>query len=222
MIVLLDGCLRGLTFGFRPKTLRGYVTLFEDLEPTIEEIAARLTTFCDLMTYNVSYVVNFAVKMVKKIDKEKRLDDAEFLNVANSVFKTTLKTPAKTSLALLAKISKRQPELITQITRALVPALEHPEAEVQSTAAEMLTTFQDHLEKATLEALGSLLEHLPAAVKPTIVKLLSNTGESVEVSSEMISEQDLDEQRTECRKRAEELDPQWRKMAGVDNALRTQ
>jgi len=90
---LLDATLAGQTTGFKQNILAGFAKLHERLDPTVDELAERQATYCDLMSVHLPQVVGFGVKMIKKLEQSKRLDDAAFVMAAGPVFDVTTKGP---------------------------------------------------------------------------------------------------------------------------------
>lgn len=66
---LLDAALRALSTGFKQNTLSGYMRVYEKLEPTVEETAARQEVFFDLLSNQAGHVVTFAVTQLKVLHK---------------------------------------------------------------------------------------------------------------------------------------------------------
>ncbi|REJ86942.1 MAG: hypothetical protein DWQ35_22545 [Planctomycetota bacterium] len=216
---LLDATLAGLTTGFKQNILSGFARLHESLEPTGDEMAARQMTYSDLISSPVSQVVSFTIKMIKKLDKEAQLDDEALVLSAGRVFDVRTKGPPKSVITLFKKVARRRPNLARQVGRALVPALDHPAEDVQSAAIDLLATLADKLDTSLASQIYDRLDSLPATIRPQAAQLVGKLGGTVEDAPVAESTVDVGAALAECRERAAALDPRWRKLAGIDDAI---
>lgn len=215
---LLDSTLAGLSTGFKQNVLSGFSGLHERLEPTTDELALRQATYCDLVSVSQNSVVSFAIKMLKKVDQAKKLDDALFLRSIGPVFRISTKGPAKTTLTLLKKVAKRGPQLHQQIAMVLLDALEHPAEDVQANAVEQLAKLSDELETAIVQNLQERVDDVVASVRPRLLAIIRDAGGSVEVDQAEAA-RDFEQRLEASRQRAEALPREWADRAGVREAL---
>lgn len=215
---LLDATLAGQTTGFKQNILSGFAKLHEQLNPTPDELATRQPIYCDLMSVHLPRVVGFAVKMIKKVDQSKTLDDTAFVAAAPAVFAVTTKGPPKTVISLLQKLAKRRPDLVPQVSRAMIEALNHRIEEVQGAAISWLAAITDQLDQELIQAIAQRLDDLPATIRPQAIDLINRAGGDIEATT--AAEADEIQQRlTECRQRAAAIGPTWRQIAGTGDAL---
>jgi len=215
---LLNATLSGLTTGFKNNVLSNFAKLHENLAPTGDELAARQATYCDLLSANQNHVVSFAIKMLKKLDKMKKLDDANFVPAIGPVFNVSTKGPPKAIIVLLKKIAKRSPELMPQIRFSLVDALAHPAEDVQAKAVELLATCSDGVEPDVVECLQDRLEDVAASVRPSVLEIIQSAGGTVDDSAADVA--DVAERLDECRERMEALPEEWLDRACVPDAIK--
>jgi uncharacterized protein DUF6493 len=215
---LLDGCLSGLTHDFKKNALTGYIRLFDALEPTDDEVASRDQTLQDLLCARASHVVTFAMKMLKRLDKAKKLDAKSFLNSISAVFAVQTKGQPKTALTMIAQMCRRQPDLIPWAVNPVLDALTHEVSEIQAKAVEMLEDWAPRLHADHLAALRDRLDDLAPTVRPRVEALLGETAEAAEERGSKPSGQDAPDL-DDLRARVAKLDEHWSKTAMVPDAL---
>ncbi len=218
---LLDATLSGQMTGLRPHILGGFARMHDYLKPTIDEMTGRQSTYCDLLSVPVPHVVSFALKLLKKVDQKKRLDDTLFVAAVTPVFGIKTKGASKTAIGILKNIAKRRPELIPDLCRKLVDAIGHPSEDVQDAAASLLATLADQLDQDLVSALAERLDMLAATVRPRVAELIEKAGGRVNtaLAAGMGDEEDITARLADCQAQAKALDPHWRRLAGVDTAL---
>lgn len=216
---LLDVTLAGQTTGFKQYILGGFAKLHENLAPTPDELAARQSVYCDLMSAHLPRVVAFAVKMIKKLDQSKRLDDAAFVAAAAPVFGVTTKGSPKAVIGLLKKAARRQPDLAPRVDRVMIEALNHPTEDVQGAALDWFAARSASLDRKLVAAIAERLDDLPATLRPRAAELMTKVGSDVAAVSAPEPAADLPDRLADCRRRAEAVGPAWRAKAGVDDAL---
>ncbi len=199
---LLDGCLRGLSSGFKVTTLSGYADLHEQLKPTPAEIDARHDVYLDLLAVRTPRVMAFAMREVRKLERTGRLDMQAFLRAAPRLFFQQTKGTCVAALSLLRRALKREPDLAAVARPALAAALKHEHRDVQGLAVTICRATSDLADTAWLE------EHatdMPASLR---VDPAPSAPESAAPDS------------AELATRALALAPRWREFAGVDASLR--
>ncbi|MDL4819588.1 DUF6493 family protein [Actinomadura opuntiae] len=82
---LLDGCVRRFLRGGTPHELRWFVQLHELLEPTDDEVAARVRDYARLLPSAPSTVADLALRAVRRADELERVDEPLFEEAAGAV-----------------------------------------------------------------------------------------------------------------------------------------
>lgn len=216
---LLDATLSGLTTGLKQYTLSGFAKLHDQLAPTPVEMASRQPTYCDLLSVPLPHTVNFAVKMLRKLEQSKCLDEEAFLTSASAAFDGSTKGPAKSMVSLLKKIVKRRPELAPHIAKTLLNALRHPAADVQAAAVKLFAELADRADPQTVQDLADQLDELPAAIRPQAEQLVQQAGGEIDRTATESESAELNARMLACRGRAGAIPARWRALAGVDEAL---
>lgn len=200
---LLDATLSGQMTGLRPHILGGFARMHDYLKPTIDEMTGRQSTYCDLLSVPVPHVVSFALKLLKKVDQKKRLDDTLFVAAVTPVFGIKTKGASKTAIGILKNIAKRRPELIPDLCRKLVDAIGHPSEDVQDAAASLLATLADQLDQDLVSALAERLDMLAATVRPRVAELIEKAGGRVNtaLAAGMGDEEDITARLADCQRK---------------------
>lgn len=215
---LLDECLGGLQTGFKLNHLTGFARLYGNLNPTPDENASRQATFTDLLSVKVSQVAGFAMKMLKEIEKAKKLDDLQFVTAVSPLFDTPTKGPAKSALSLFKKIAKRSPELRDKIAEVVVnSAILHPADDIVVAVIELISGWQKELSKETMQTLADATPELPAAAQLLARELIQSSGLNVE--DEKTNASNIEEQLADLRAEIEEIDECYQRLAGLDEAV---
>ncbi|HUT88380.1 MAG TPA: DUF6493 family protein [Thermoguttaceae bacterium] len=218
---LLDSALGALSNDFKNNTLTGYVRLFEKLEPTDEELAARQPTLCDLLSNRASHVVTFALAMLTRVEKAKRLDGQTFVAAVPPVFALRTKTQPKAALAILAQAAKRDAGLVPWALNVVIEAVTHEAADVQERALDLLDQWSPRAHADHATAIRQRLDDLAPSVRGRVEEVLAKIAgppqppAQPQKPAEAPAETALDE----LLARAEGLDPHWRAVAGVDAAI---
>ena len=108
---LLDASLSALTRGFHSTGLSGFHKLHLRLKPTVEELEARQVVYRGLLTIPVGHVVDFALKMLGRLERAHKLDVAPCLDELEPVFELAVKGPALRALRLVRRVAGRHSEL---------------------------------------------------------------------------------------------------------------
>ena len=217
---LLDASLSGLATGFKKDVLSGYARLHERLEPTADELAARQQTLIDLLSNQASHVVTFALKMLKKVEKGKKLDGEAFLCAVGPVFQMRTKGQPKSALSLTGQVVKRRPELVPWALNAAIEALVHESPDVQEQAVGLIEAWSPRAHLDHLAAIRERFDDLAPTARARVEPLLAKLGGAEPTPAEGVDEaDDLAAELAALRERAERLDPRRRQLAGVDAVL---
>lgn len=223
---LLMETLRALGSDFSPPALTGLVRFYGRLAPTEDERKSSQPAFGQLLSSRVSHVVTFALEQLGDLQKTGQLDGTAFLAAASSVFLIKPKGQPKTVLTMVGKLAKDQPELTTECANLAIEALTHEASEVQAAAVKLLEGWKARLHRDHASELREKSSGLAATVSPRVQALIESLdpngcdkssarsqGESVSSLENVI---DLETWRTRT-----DAFPQWRSLAGVDDALDT-
>ncbi len=215
---LLEASLRGMGHDFKQNLLGGFGAFHEGLSPSTAEMVACQGHYAALLAAPSSRVVAFGMKMLKKLERVKKLDDVLFVANAANVFDKKEKGPAKSVLALYKKIAKRSPALLFPILEAIAArALVHPDVDVLEGALSFLESHAGAVDPEIRRVVTENSEALPTTLQGR-GRLLGIEGAGLDSEPAVVS--DGPRLAEELKGRAEALADRWRRVAGVDVALR--
>ncbi|GAA4581261.1 DUF6493 family protein [Planotetraspora phitsanulokensis] len=162
---LLDLCLAKLLRGDRPGNLRGFVMLYEELAPTLDEIAPRLSTYIGIAAGGAGTVAKIAQAALRDLDDADRLDTEVLLDIAVAVLARPEKNLATTQLAWLDAAARRDPATAGQVLRAAATAFTHPGSTVQERAVRLVVKHAKAADAALLAELLEAANNLDAAFR---------------------------------------------------------
>ena len=200
--------------------LKGYSTFFESLEPTPSELAARQPRLLELLSHRRSSIVTFALEQLDRLQKQSALDSEAFLSAARAVFLLKPKTQSKTALQVAARIAAKQPELVPAAVNLTIEALAHDAADVQEQAVGMLEGWlprahPDHA-AALRERLASVSATVRSRLEAIVSQLAGTTANEAAIEPATCTRKPTS---ASLFSGPNALDPRWRKLAGVDEAL---
>lgn len=175
---LLSESLNGLTLPLSVKTLAGLANFHEQLKPTVAEREQLTDQYLRLLHVSNSTVVSLAVTACDKLQKDKRLEGKSFLKNLPGAFLADKKSPALAGIKLASKVVQSNPADAPQAAQALVSALQHSDADVQSSALEGLLKFQSSITAELRTEIEEQLDFLAIAIRPQAKKLLEELASS--------------------------------------------
>ena len=121
--LLLDGCLARLLRGGRPGDLRAYVTLHDELAPSVDEIAARCSDYAGLIGAEPGPVAAMAQRCLRGADEAGRVEVDTLLDVGATALGRKEKSIVKTQTTWLRQAARRHPERAAELLALLDPAV---------------------------------------------------------------------------------------------------
>lgn len=177
---LLSESLNSMTLPLSVKTLTGFAKFHEQLGPTVAEREQLTDAYLRLLHASNSTVVGLAVTACDKLQKDKRLAANPFLNNLPGAFLADKKSPALAGIKLAMKVVQSHPAGVPQAAQALVNALQHSDADVQSLALEGLLKLRSSITAELRTAIEEQLDFLAIAIRPQAKKLLDELASSSE------------------------------------------
>ncbi|MFI0351334.1 DUF6493 family protein [Actinomadura sp. 9N407] len=162
---LLDLCLAKLLRGDRPGNLRGFVMLYEELAPTLEEVADRLNTYIGIVGSGAGTVAKIAQSALQDLDNAGRLDREALLDIAAAVLARPEKNLATAQLAWLDAAARREPAAAGQLMGVAATAFTHPGGTVQERAVRLVVKHAKTADTALLAELHEAAGNLNAALR---------------------------------------------------------
>jgi hypothetical protein len=209
---LLDASLDALKRGFQQYRAGWFSRFHEALAPTIDERAARVERYIDLLSSQISPTVSMAMAALKTLQKAKRLDvGASVDRVAPALMAKSAAT-AKAAISLLANVAKSSPELRADIARTAASVFEHANSDVQAAGLTVIEALATDLDEAAQAAIADRLGVMSAALRPRAEKLLGASHAAVTPTAANDDEIDI----VDLEARAAALPAELRRLAGVD------
>jgi len=159
---LLDASLEALELPFKPYHTTWYRNFHEALKPTIDERAARLPLYLALSSSAVPATLKFALKAIGIMEKAGALPLDALLDSAGPALNGKEKGAASTVLRLLERAAASNPACQERVAELAAAALEHPAADVQASAFELL----QRLGPATANGKALVTQRLELASAP--------------------------------------------------------
>lgn len=122
--------------------LAWYVGMHDTLRPSLEEIAARQSTYVRMLTVEHGPSVKTAQRALGQLLPDERFRVEPFLDASRATLGREDKTSVLAQLRLIEKLSKRFPDAHTE--DVVLVATEHSKAEVRDLADRMLARAGDH------------------------------------------------------------------------------
>jgi Family of unknown function (DUF6493) len=171
---LLNLALSGLRLDFKHDSLAGYHRFYTAMTPTIDELIDHQAQFVDLLCHPMGHVAKFAIDMLAKVDKAKKLAREPFLREIGTVFASPLKGNAQAALKLVKPMigpANKAPDATA--VAVVINAVGHAVPEVQSTALEILLPWKDHLTGDHRVALDDVSALVSPSNRATLERLLA-------------------------------------------------
>ncbi|GAA3622750.1 hypothetical protein GCM10022223_44660 [Kineosporia mesophila] len=162
---LLDGCLMRLRQPDRPGALRFFTGLHDLLEPTPDELADRVEDYGDLAASSPSPVSSFALRHLRTLLDQGRLDVDVLLGVAPAVLERPEKGHVRSMLTLLDKAARRHPDRTGEIVTLLAAGFASPVYDVAEKALGLVLGRVGKLGPEVLQRLGGQAVGLPTDLR---------------------------------------------------------
>jgi len=216
---LLDGCLSGLTTGFKNNTLSGYIQLYNQLKPSIDEIRSRQQRYIDLLSHSAAHVVTFALKNLEHLDKNRSLADESCMQALVSVFRIGTKIQPASALKILQHIVSRKPDLTNAAARIATEGLTHPLTEIQGKALDLLETWLPRCDEEIYVILRSHIDEIASSHRTRLEHLCGSHHEDFGEPVKNIDDAGIGKFRAQAEERINQLPKNLRQLAEVDRAM---
>lgn len=212
---LLEASLDGLTGEHTPQILARLSNFHEGMKPEKDEIVAMQPRYLGLLAAEPESVVSFAVKMLKKVDQARALDDAAYVESATPVLERKGKGLVKSVLTQFQKTGKRSPALVPSIVEAVTQrGLAHPDTDVQEACLSMLEAWKEHLDANVRDAIVGYASEIATTLRARAQALAGGTPEAQKPAQETPKAAKKPKMAVDTNVAGE-----WRTLAGVDAAI---
>lgn len=190
---LLNTILDGLHYDIKQNQLSGMHKLFEQLQPSLDELSQTQDKLTSLLPHKVGHVVNFSLKNLAKLEIGNKLDLTPLLSNVSAVFSKVAKGNSIKALKLLAQLIKKdqQHNNKNQFIEVIIHALQHPNVDVQSLAITLLNKLKHAFNEENKQSLALIAEYVNLSVRPDFFKLIEKENQQVNQTSHQIDLQEL-------------------------------
>jgi hypothetical protein len=152
---ILTATIDRLARGDKPNALRPFVLLHDELEPTVDEIAAHALDYARLLAEGPGAVATVAQRCLRALDDTGRLDLDTLLETSFPTLLRKEKTLVKAQISWLEKVARREPERAGDLIGTIAAAFGHPALDIQERA---LTLVAKHLPGLAPDTVARLAE----------------------------------------------------------------
>jgi len=148
---VLDGCLGRLLRGGPAARLRGYVQLHDNLDPDVDELAARARDYAALLADSPPVVAKLAQAALRRLDGAGRLDLERLVDATGAVLFRPERSLLRAQLAWVdaaARKRREQPADLGRLLLAATGALTADAADVRERASALIRRHEGHADAA--------------------------------------------------------------------------
>ena len=162
---VLDACAARLLRGDRPGSLRGFLTVHEELAPTRAEVRERLGTYQGMATAGAGTVAKMALRELRALDAEEPFEPTDFASLSEAVLGRAESGLAGGQLAWLDAALKRDPGTCAILLPCLGAAFTHPATSVQQRALKLVGKYLGAADREIVSGLRDAAMSVDPALK---------------------------------------------------------
>ncbi len=159
---VIDRCLAAMQRGGRPSDVRGYLNLYNALEPQLPEVVARLRDYVAVLAAAHSTVAGMAQRELFRADDAGQLEIGMFLDASRAAFLRSEKKLVQALMDRLRVVLARQPGAVDDALRTLAAVFDHQATDLQKRALDLAVAHAPAASAETRNELASAAAGLPA------------------------------------------------------------
>jgi len=159
---VIDRCLGALQRGGRPGDVRGYLNVYNALEPRLPEVVARLRDYVPLLVDAHSTVAGMAQRELFRADDAGQLGIGMFLDASRAAFLRAEKKLVRAQIDRLRAVLARAPGSVDDALRTLPTVFNHEATELQKRALDLAAAHAPAASAETRDELAAAAAGLPA------------------------------------------------------------
>jgi Family of unknown function (DUF6493) len=171
---LLDRCLGRLLQGGPAAELRGFLLLHEALDPTLEEVAARVGDYTRLLADGGSRVAGCAQRALRRLDDAGRLEPDRLLEASRAVLFRPERQLVRAQLSWLDAAARHRPQRAAPVLAAVSVAFAQESAELQTRAVSLVARHAGHADAAATAEVLAAAAALPADLAQRVASALGS------------------------------------------------
>jgi hypothetical protein len=165
---LLDASLDALNRDFAQFRAGWFSRLHEALQPNLEERAARVGKYLDLLASPIPPTVSFAMKACKLLQAKGKLPANAFLGAVEPTLYAKSKSTAGTALKIIAALAKKEKAQASRAASLAAIGLEHESGDLQEQALLLIEGFGDPGDGTLRQDISSRLNLVSASLRPRL------------------------------------------------------
>ncbi|MFC4561045.1 DUF6493 family protein [Nocardiopsis mangrovi] len=158
--MLLDGCLSRLLREPRLGTVRGFLALLAELDPTEDESAARVTAWVRMSADAHVQAAARAQQALAALDEAGRLDDEHLVEASRAALVRPEKKIVRAQLALLDKAMKRDRSRTGALLPVVAETFAQEDHSLQERALALAARHREHADAAVLAEVAADTDRL--------------------------------------------------------------
>jgi hypothetical protein len=181
---LLKTTLSAFQRSFKKDMIGWFAALFEELQPTTEEILSLQEDMMQVFTSSYTKPVNVMLQQLKKVVVQEGFRYQEFTERATTLFFSSPKNSLLTIHALFEQIATRHPEMKETCCITLCQLFLKKDESLQKKAAHFILKYGDAASSVLQEALQSYQPEMFQKVKESLAAFIKQSDEEAGIIEE--------------------------------------
>ena len=157
--------IEALQFAPSSDRARFFLRLLKDVKPTLQEELEIKDMYLPLLESDVSTVMAYGLKSVKRLIKKDAYDAKVLFNILRPVIHHQTKTSTMQCLMLLEHIVSSTPSLVHDVLECIKMLLAHDHIDIQSKVVTLIVTCSDSNDSSLMQSLEPYQSSLPQSLK---------------------------------------------------------
>jgi hypothetical protein len=162
---MIDGAIGAMQRGGRLGDVRGYLKVYEALEPDLSEVAERVRDYVPLLADAHSSVAGVAQQELFRADDAGELEVELLLDGSRAVFLRSEKKLVRAQVERLKAVLGREPGRVDDVLGVLAVLFEHDAADIQAKALDLAIAHASAASQQTKDDLAAAVGALPADLR---------------------------------------------------------
>jgi hypothetical protein len=162
---MIDGAIGALQRGGRLGDVRGYLKVYEALEPDLSEVVERIRDYVPLLADAHTSVAGVAQRELFRADDNGKLELELLLDSSRAVFLRPDKKLVRTQIDRLKAVIGRQPGRADEVLGVMATLFEHDAADIQAKALKLVIAHSSSLSQPAKDDLAAAASALPADLR---------------------------------------------------------
>jgi hypothetical protein len=166
--------IEGLQHDIKQNQLSSMHKLHDRLKPENDVLILHENSYLELLAHNVGHIQKFALKILTKLQRAKKLSQSKFLSEVNTIFFQEAKGNAISAIKLISIIIKTNNTYFQEVIASLCQALQHPNVDVQELALKTLTSVKSSFTENDRDSINSIVDYINPSLRTQLMELLGN------------------------------------------------